>query len=74
LGDRIAYAPTVEEATQGANVLALLTEWPEFRELDLAHLGGLMVRKSIVDCRNLLSPKAAQSHGFSYVSIGRAAV
>jgi UDPglucose 6-dehydrogenase len=59
------------EATRGAAVLGLLTEWQEFRWVDFDKVAELMATPSIVDARNLLDPKAIRRHGFRYEGIGR---
>jgi UDPglucose 6-dehydrogenase len=58
-------------ACDGAAVLAVLTEWDEFRWLDLAKVASLMTAPRIVDTRNLLDPAAVRKRGFRYDSIGR---
>jgi len=58
-------------ACEGAAVLVVLTEWDEFRWLDLEKVGGLMDVASIVDARNLLDPAAARRKGFTYEGLGR---
>jgi UDPglucose 6-dehydrogenase len=55
----------------GASVLIVLTEWPEFRDIDLAKAAGVMLRPSVVDTRNMLDPGMARSAGFHYVGMGR---
>ncbi len=67
----ITYAPDIYSAIAGADVLAILTEWDDFRALDLARVSELMHHKVIVDCRNLLNPDDAELHGFKYSCIGR---
>ena len=69
--DSIEYAPDIYSALAGADVLAILTEWDEFRELDLVRASELMRGKTIVDCRNLLNPDDVLAHGFKYSRIGR---
>ncbi len=59
------------DACAGAEALCLLTEWDEFRWLDLSRAGGLMAQRAIVDARNLLDPAAMRHLGFSYRGIGR---
>ncbi|MGH2573283.1 MAG: UDP-glucose dehydrogenase family protein [Actinomycetota bacterium] len=56
---------------QGADALVLVTEWPEFRELDLAELARAMREPLILDGRNFLDPEAVRTAGFTYVSVGR---
>lgn len=71
LGDKIKYAKDMYSALSGADVLAILTEWPEFKTLDLEKAGQLMKSKNIVDCRNLLNPQQALLNQFTYKGIGR---
>jgi UDPglucose 6-dehydrogenase len=60
------------DACTGASALVVLTEWPEFRDLDLAKVAAAMDRPAIVDTRNMLDPAAARSAGCDYVGMGRA--
>jgi UDPglucose 6-dehydrogenase len=60
------------DACDGACVLAVLTEWDEFRWLDLERAGAAMAGRAIVDTRNVLDRSAARRAGFTYTSIGRA--
>jgi UDPglucose 6-dehydrogenase len=59
-------------ACEGANVLVILTEWPQFREVDLEKVAAIMVRPAIVDTRNLLEPTVARAAGCFYQGRGRA--
>ncbi len=68
---QIEYCADAYGCAQGADILAIITEWPEFRALDLARLKGLMESPVIVDLRNLLNPDAVRRAGFAYSSIGR---
>lgn len=61
-------------AATGAACIVVCTEWPEFRELDLARLKGVMTQPSIVDGRNLLDAQALAEAGFSYHPVGRAPI
>ena len=78
-----AYDPTVREPLPGmtthpdpydacadADVLLILTEWDEFRWLDLAKVRTRMNGYRIVDARNVLEPAAARRAGFSYEGVG----
>jgi len=58
-------------ACEGAEVLAVLTEWDEFRRLDFAKVGSALAAPNLVDARNLLDPAAMRRHGFVYVGMGR---
>ncbi len=70
-GDSITYARRSYDALVGADALALVTEWNEFREPDFERMKALMRRPLIVDGRNIYNPEAVRGHGFTYVSIGR---
>ena len=56
---------------EGAAVLAVLTEWDEFRRLDFSKVAGLLEHPRIVDSRNLLDPIAVRRRGFTYEGVGR---
>ncbi len=71
LGNKIEYAPDMYSALNGADVLAILTEWPEFKTLDLDKVAKLMRTKSIVDCRNLLNGPQVIAKNILYRGIGR---
>ena len=58
-------------AADGAEVVALLTEWGEFKTLDLGELAGVVASKNIVDARNILDGEAVLRSGFNYQGIGR---
>ena len=60
------------KAAQNADVLVLLTEWNEFRALDLKRLAKKMAAPRMADLRNIYSPRDAKRAGFeAYVAIGR---
>lgn len=58
-------------AAWGADALVIVTEWPQFADLDLGRLKRAMRGATIIDLRNLLDPAAARAHGFTYVDLGR---
>jgi UDPglucose 6-dehydrogenase len=60
------------EALDGADAAVLVTEWPEFAELDWHEAAARMARPLLVDGRNFLDPDALRSAGFEYEGIGRA--
>ncbi|MDP6474653.1 MAG: UDP-glucose/GDP-mannose dehydrogenase family protein [Alphaproteobacteria bacterium] len=61
-------------AMEGADVLVILTEWNEFRALDLERVKQLLASPLIVDLRNIYQPDAMAADGFEYISVGRAVV
>ena len=70
-GNKISYADDMYQALKDADVLAILTEWQDFKKLDFEQAQNLMSHKKIVDCRNLLDVAEAKSYGFDYQGIGR---
>jgi UDPglucose 6-dehydrogenase len=68
---RLTYCSSAYEAARGAQALLLLTEWEEFRQLDLARVRNLMEVPVLVDGRNLFDPDAVRQAGFEYVCMGR---
>jgi len=68
---RITLCDRSYEAVQGADALAIVTEWNEFREPDFAKVRSLMRSPVIFDGRNIYSPEHMRGLGFTYFSIGR---
>jgi len=71
LGDRVSYADHAFDALTGADGLAIVTEWLEYRNPDFPRMKQLMRRPLIVDGRNLYDPARLAKLGFTYDSIGR---
>jgi UDPglucose 6-dehydrogenase len=69
--ERITYANSPYEAANKADALLLLTDWPEFAQLDLSRLHATLAYPIVVDGRNLFDPAAMAEHGFQYYSVGR---
>ncbi|MEZ0167069.1 UDP-glucose/GDP-mannose dehydrogenase family protein, partial [Kineococcus sp. LSe6-4] len=67
----ISYAQSVEEAVRGADVVLLLTEWKEYRDLEPATISGLVKEKRILDGRNALDPSRWRAAGWTYRALGR---
>jgi UDPglucose 6-dehydrogenase len=67
----INYFNNWQEATKGADALILLTEWNEFRGIDLSELKSLLKTPLVLDTKNILSIKKLNSLGFSYDNVGR---
>lgn len=70
-GDKIKYAKGMYEATEGADCLAIMTEWGEFRSPDFERIGNSLKSKVIFDGRNLYDLEQMKSSGFHYQSVGR---
>jgi UDPglucose 6-dehydrogenase len=62
------------DALDGADGVVILTEWNEFRALDMPRVKALLKRPLMVDLRNIYKPAQMAAAGFTYVSVGRAAV
>ncbi len=67
----IEYAADAYAAAQGADAIVVVTEWNEFRQLDLARLKESMKQPVVVDGRNIYDPSAMKALGFVYRGIGR---
>jgi len=70
---RIQYCDSARSAVLDADAAVLVTEWDEFRKVDLEQLARLMHQPVLVDGRNLYEPEAARNAGFDYSGIGRSA-
>ena len=70
-GDHITFCKTMYETLEGADSLAIMTEWGEFRAPDFERMGSLLSEKVIFDGRNLYDLDTVKEHGFNYMSIGR---
>jgi UDPglucose 6-dehydrogenase len=70
-GERIGLCEKSYDALAGADALAVVTEWNEFREPDFAKMQSLMKNPVVFDGRNIYSPEHMRELGFTYYSIGR---
>lgn len=71
ISKRVTFADDPYSCVEGADVVAILTEWAEFATLDLERIRGLVKNPVIVDLRNLYDPAEMERAGFTYHSIGR---
>lgn len=67
----ITYCPTMEQAIIGTDALIVMTEWNEFKHMDLETVASLMNSKILVDARNILNTQELNRLGFTYDAIGR---
>jgi UDPglucose 6-dehydrogenase len=67
----VEFADTALEALAGADACIIVTEWPEFAELDWAAAADAMNGRVVIDGRNFVDPKAVVASGFAYEGIGR---
>lgn len=68
---QITYTQSLYEAVEEANALLLVTEWDEFKEMDLQKIKKAMDNPIIIDGRNVFEPSKLRELGFEYYSIGR---
>ncbi len=71
LPDDIEYVYDAYEACDGADIVVLMTEWNQYRALDLNRIASLLNEKIFVDLRNVYDPQTMQDKGFTYVGVGR---
>lgn len=71
LGDKVEFCADAYEACEDADAMILVTEWLQFRHLDLPRIKKLLKRPVIIDGRNLYDPFRMKSLGFAYFGIGR---
>jgi len=70
LGD-VVYCDGPYVCAEGADALVIVTEWEQFRALDLDRLKHVMASPVLIDLRNIYRPDDAARHGFTYDSVGR---
>jgi len=68
----VAYCQGPYECVEGADAAVIVTEWEQFRALDLGRVSDLMACPLIVDLRNVYRPEDMKKHGFAYTCVGRA--
>ena len=68
---RVEMAPSAMDALDGADAAVLVTEWPEFAELDWSQVAKRMKTPLLVDGRNFLDAEAVRAAGMTYEAIGR---
>jgi UDPglucose 6-dehydrogenase len=69
----VEFCRDAYDAVTGASVVVLVTEWNEFRRLDLRKVYSLMKKPVMIDCRNIYEPAEMARLGFEYYGVGRAA-
>ncbi len=71
IGNYVEYCDDAYDAIFEAEALVIVTEWNEFRSLDLKKTARLLKNKLIIDLRNIYKPEEMEAEGFSYISLGR---
>jgi UDPglucose 6-dehydrogenase len=67
----LGYRDSAATAAKGADLVLLLTEWDEFKQMDPAHLGAVVNERRILDGRNALDPTVWRAAGWTYRALGR---
>jgi UDPglucose 6-dehydrogenase len=67
----IEYCDDPYTCARGADALVIVTEWVQFRALDLERLKAQMARPIMIDLRNIYRPEEMATYGFAYESVGR---
>jgi UDPglucose 6-dehydrogenase len=70
-GSSIQYCSNSYEVAEGADALVFVTEWNQFRKLDMEKMKDLLKNPIIVDLRNIYDPQTMRSMGFTYIGVGR---
>lgn len=70
-GDKIKYFSNEYDATNGSELIIILTEWNEYRNMDLLKIKNLMNGNIILDTRNILNLDEVKSKGLTYIGTGR---
>ena len=69
----IEYCDDPYDCVKGADAMVIVTEWVQYRALDLERIKSEMAQPVVVDLRNIYRPEDMAAHGFTYESVGRAA-
>ncbi|HEY4117953.1 MAG TPA: UDP-glucose/GDP-mannose dehydrogenase family protein, partial [Byssovorax sp.] len=70
-GSKVMFADSMYGAVEGADGLALVTEWNEYRSPDYARMKRIMGEATLFDGRNMWTPTDVRERGFTYYGIGR---
>lgn len=71
LPDSVQYVDDINDAISGADALVIMTEWNEYRSLNLAHIKEIMRGNAFIDLRNVYERKAVEAAGLEYAAVGR---
>ena len=67
----VTFCNSVEESAEGSDIVVLVTEWDEFRNVNLAEIGETMRNKVLFDGRNIYEPEMVREEGWEYYGVGR---
>jgi UDPglucose 6-dehydrogenase len=71
LGDVVNYESDLVKSVEKSDCLVIMTEWPEFKTVDLKVIKRNLKNPCVVDGRNVFEPKVMKKMGFKYISVGR---
>ena len=71
VGRDVHYTENVYDAVKDADVVIVMTEWNEFKEIDLEKVKSLVRTPNLIDGRNLYDPEKMRALGFTYLGVGR---
>jgi UDP-glucose 6-dehydrogenase len=69
--ENVTFCNNAYACAKGAHALVIVTEWEQFRALDLKEMASIMASSVVVDLRNIYSPEEVMRHGFQYCGVGR---
>ena len=69
--ENVTFCNNAYACAKGAHALVIVTEWEQFRALDLKEMASVMASSVVVDLRNIYSPEEVMRHGFHYCGVGR---
>ena len=69
--ENVTFCDSAYDCAKGAHALVIVTEWEQFRALDLPKMASIMASSVIVDLRNIYSPEEVMRNGFHYCGVGR---
>ena len=69
--ENVTFCRSAYDCARSAHAIVIVTEWEQFRALDLKELSAVMASSVIVDLRNIYSPEEVTRHGFHYCGVGR---
>jgi UDPglucose 6-dehydrogenase len=69
--ENVTFCDTAYDCARGAHAIVIVTEWEQFRALDLKEMAAIMASSVIVDLRNIYSPEEVVRNGFHYCGVGR---
>src|SRR5437899_2834731 len=69
--ENVTFCQDAYDCAKGAHALVIVTEWEQFRALDLKEMASIMASSVIVDLRNIYTPEEVMRYGFHYCGVGR---